>query len=212
MMMPASAPSTPASQEPDGSHSPPGSSYSHESSPRYQTFPHSSWAYQSRVSSIRSPSRETSSRTTVASMPRIVRVSPVTVSTVRSRPSSVSASYVQMVPGIRGKWGLGSVAGSTKSSGAGSSGARANMAKEGSRSVLESGSVTVSRAHAVSVPSARAADRSVRWRVRTARRQVLRLHDDVLMMSPGSLTFRRHATLVAPTCAFDRGARVAASL
>ena len=54
-MIPACAPSTPASHEPSVLTTSPFS-YSLVSSPRYQRFPDASWAYQSRVSSTVWPS------------------------------------------------------------------------------------------------------------------------------------------------------------
>ena len=50
MTTPGSAPSTPASNDPSREATLP-SSNSAVSSPRYQTFPSVSWAYQSKVSS-----------------------------------------------------------------------------------------------------------------------------------------------------------------
>ncbi len=58
----------------------------------YQTFPHRSWAYQSYVSSTVAPSSVTRSWTTVASMPRIVLVRSVTVTTTRISPPFPSVS------------------------------------------------------------------------------------------------------------------------
>ncbi len=82
-------------------------SISFESSPRYQTFPAASCAYQSYVSSISSPSRYTRSRTTVAVTPLTIFVSPTETSTRdRSVPSSVSPAYWNVVPGTSGKMRL----------------------------------------------------------------------------------------------------------
>lgn len=75
---PGCAPSTPASQDPFVEETLP-SAYSAVSSPKYQTFPNRSWAYQSNVSSARSPFAEkTWSCTTVVVTPRITFVRPVT--------------------------------------------------------------------------------------------------------------------------------------
>lgn len=68
------------------------SSYSLVASPRYQTFPSLSWAYQSKVSSTSRPSSVTTSWTTVASMPRMVLVSGRTVTTTRCSDPSPSLS------------------------------------------------------------------------------------------------------------------------
>ena len=68
MMTPGSAPSTPASKEPAVEEIVP-SSNSAVSSPRYQTLPRASCAYQSKVSSTSSPLCRTLSRTTRAVIP-----------------------------------------------------------------------------------------------------------------------------------------------
>ena len=92
MMIPASAPSTPASNEPDFETGFPFS-YSVVSSPRYQMFPSLSWAYQSSVTSTNSPSSVTTSCTTRASMPfAIVFVRSVTVTTTFWFAPSLSVS------------------------------------------------------------------------------------------------------------------------
>ena len=57
-------------------------------SPRFQTLPSASWAYQATVSSVTSPSSETRSRTTVAATPLTFFFSSVTVTTTSSVPSS----------------------------------------------------------------------------------------------------------------------------
>ena len=89
--MPASAPSTPASQEPSVVLSFPFSN-SFVSSPRYQRFPAESCAYQSKVSSVICPPCLTTSCTTTASMPMIVFVRPVTVTSFRWTSPSASVS------------------------------------------------------------------------------------------------------------------------
>ena len=68
------------------------SSNSFVSSPRYQTLPHVSWAYQSNVSSITWSPSVTMSCTTVAGMPRIVFVRSVTVTSTRCSAPSLSVS------------------------------------------------------------------------------------------------------------------------
>ena len=62
------------------------------SSPKYQTLPSRSWAYQSKVSSLGLPSSVTVSWTTTVSIPMIFLVSRVTSVVVRDFPSAVSAS------------------------------------------------------------------------------------------------------------------------
>ena len=69
-MIPACAPSTPASHEPSVLTTSPFS-YSFVSSPRYHRLPRESCAYQSSVSSTGSPSSVTRSWTSVAGMPRM---------------------------------------------------------------------------------------------------------------------------------------------
>src|SRR5262245_6977759 len=105
-MTPGCAPSTPASQEPAVVSSLP-SWNSLVSSPRYQMLPAASCAYQSNVSSTTSPSSDTTSWTTRASMPAIVLVLSVTVTSVRSLvPSASVSAYTQVVPGTIGQYGL----------------------------------------------------------------------------------------------------------
>jgi hypothetical protein len=82
MMIPGRAPSTPASQDPAEESSPFRTAL--VASPRYQTLPLRSWAYQSKVSSTRAPSRVSVSRTTVALIPMTVRVWSVTTTSLRS--------------------------------------------------------------------------------------------------------------------------------
>ncbi len=93
---PACAPSTPASNEPLVDTGLPFS-YSVVASPRYQTFPHRSCAYQSSVTSTGSPSSVTTSWTTLAR-------TPFAISFVRSRtettifwtvPSGAVSRYTQ---------------------------------------------------------------------------------------------------------------------
>ena len=92
MMIPASAPSTPASNDPAVVTGLPFS-YSVVSSPRYQMLPSASWAYQSSVTSIGSPSSVTTSWTTRASTPfAICFVLFVTVTTTFCSAPSLSVS------------------------------------------------------------------------------------------------------------------------
>ncbi len=89
---PASAPSTPASKEPEVEEGLPFL-YSVVSSPRYQMLPAESWAYQSSVISTGSPFSLTSSWTTTASTPLAIRfVLGVTVTTTRCSAPSLSVS------------------------------------------------------------------------------------------------------------------------
>src|SRR6476469_7016363 len=104
MMMPGSAPLTPASNEPAVSAVP--SLNSLVASPKYQTLPSRSCAYQSTVSSKGSLSTVTASWTATVSTPMIVLVSRVTSVVVRCSPSCVAASEIMRVPGVSGKYGL----------------------------------------------------------------------------------------------------------
>src|SRR4051794_18214229 len=104
MAIPADAPSTPACQDPDVSTLPP--SYSLVSSPKYQTLPDRSCAYQSSVSSSSVPSSLTTSCTTVVVTPSTIRVAGVTVTTVRSVPSAVRPVNRHTVPTFHGIHGL----------------------------------------------------------------------------------------------------------
>ena len=80
MKMPGRAPSTPASHDPSVLTTAP-SSYSFESSTRYQTLPALSWANQSYVSSTTSPSTDATSWTTIVDTPITVRRSSSTSTT-----------------------------------------------------------------------------------------------------------------------------------
>ena len=92
MITPAWAPSTPASNEPAVVVGLPFS-YSVVFSPRYQTLPSESCAYQSSVTSTGTPSSVTTSCTTAASTPfAILLVLPVTVTTTFWRAPSGSVS------------------------------------------------------------------------------------------------------------------------
>src|SRR3989442_3971164 len=99
MMTPACAPFFPASHEPTVLT---GGPSSFVSSPKYQTFPSLSGAYQSKVSSLRAPFRYTASWTTNVATLRIGLVSYVTVTASISTPSGVSCRYGKTVPGTRG--------------------------------------------------------------------------------------------------------------
>src|SRR5882762_5576999 len=82
MMIPGSAPSTPASHVPAVLVTAP-LAYSAVSSPKYQTLPSASCAYQSTVFSTSALLLVTTSRTTMHLTPRITFVSLVTVISVR---------------------------------------------------------------------------------------------------------------------------------
>src|SRR4051794_18509712 len=107
MMVPATAPRTPACQDPSLLSMWPWSSLGAGASPKYRTSPSLSGASQSRVFSARLPSaRRRMSLTTVVVTPWITLVRLVT--TTRSRylsPSSVPR-YRDTVPGRRGKYGF----------------------------------------------------------------------------------------------------------
>src|SRR5262245_1447794 len=107
MITPGWAPSTPASHDPSVDTTFPFS-YSFVSSPRYQTFPQASWAYQSSVISTGSPSSETASWTTRAVTPFAIRfVRRVTVTTTRCLAPAASVSrYTHRLPGGMGHQGL----------------------------------------------------------------------------------------------------------
>src|SRR6185436_8068735 len=120
MTTPGCAPSTPASHDPVVEETFP-LAYSAVSSPKYQTLPNRSCAYQSNVSSARSPFAEkTWSCTTMVLTPRTTFVRSVTRTTLRSRCPSETPSNTVLVPGMKGMYGL-SITG-TKSSGGGRSG------------------------------------------------------------------------------------------
>jgi hypothetical protein len=91
MTMPGCAPSTPASQVPWVLVTTPFL-YSLESSPKYQTLPASSWAYQSVVFSSSVEFTVTVSDTTMQRTPRMVLVCFVTVTTTCSGAPSLVPS------------------------------------------------------------------------------------------------------------------------
>ena len=104
--MPGRAPSTPASQDPSVLTTSP-SSYSAVSSPRYQTLPSASWAYQSWVSSLQlavdeGPVPDHRRPAT----PKTSRRSSSTSTSMRSSSPSTSPSYTHRVPGSSGRYGL----------------------------------------------------------------------------------------------------------
>src|SRR4029453_16757274 len=120
MTTPGCAPATPASHDPFVEETLP-LSYSAVSSPKYQTFPNRSCAYQSNVSSARSPFAEkTRSCTTVVVTPRMTLLRSVTTTTLRSRSPSDTPSNTVLVPGMNGMYGLSIT--TTKASGGGRSG------------------------------------------------------------------------------------------
>src|SRR5262249_5050271 len=102
MMKPGWAPPTPAVQEP--SVVPAGSCV--ESSPKYQTLPWLSCAYQSSVSSISTPSSSPWSRTSTVLTPSILGVLCVTVTTSSAAVFCSVPRYVKRVPGTSGQYGL----------------------------------------------------------------------------------------------------------
>src|SRR3712207_6787876 len=106
MTTPAWAPSTPASQEPSVDATLPFA-YSRVLSPRYQTFPARSWAYQSYVFSTSAPPWVTTSWTTLALTPATRFVRCVTVTSTRfSVPSGSVSRYTHLLPGAIGQYGL----------------------------------------------------------------------------------------------------------
>src|SRR5262245_3529133 len=120
MTTPGCAPFTPPSHDPAVEVTEPFL-YSAVSSPKYQTLPAESCAYQSNVSSARSPLAEkTWSCTTVVLTPMTTLVRSVTKTTLRSRWPSETPSNTIFVPGIHGVYGLSTVA--TNSLGDGRSG------------------------------------------------------------------------------------------
>src|SRR5262245_60012036 len=104
MTIPAFAPFLPACHEPPVLTLPPW--YSFVSSPKYQTFPARSCAYQSSVSSTTCPPTVTRSRTTVVTTPRMVFVSCVTSTVSASVHSSDLPANANTVPGTSGNHGL----------------------------------------------------------------------------------------------------------
>src|SRR3954469_4760815 len=104
MAIPADAPSTPACQDPDVSTLPP--SYSLVSSPKYQTLPDRSCAYQSSVSSSSVPSSLTTSCTTVVGTPPTTRVRGGPGPRVPPGPSGVWPATRHPVPPRHGIHGL----------------------------------------------------------------------------------------------------------
>jgi hypothetical protein len=90
MTMPGSAPLIPASNDPVVETVDPPTAL--VCSPKYQTSPWESWAYQSKVSSLGSPSMLTLSWTTRVVTPMTVLVSPATSTMLRSWPSRLVPS------------------------------------------------------------------------------------------------------------------------
>src|SRR5439155_3632755 len=102
MMYPGCAPSMPAVQEPSCVAA--GSCVA--SSPKYQMLPSSSCAYQSNVSSVRTPDSYTWSRTSTVATPSIVGVLCVTYTMSTTGAFLTVPLYVNRVPGTNGKYGL----------------------------------------------------------------------------------------------------------
>src|SRR5215204_1475108 len=101
MMIPGFAPCLPASHEPLVLNTSP-CLYSFESSPKYQTLPFLSWAYQSKVFSVSLPPAHTLSSTTTHFTPITFLVEWVAVLTSRSRFPPLLPRYTKVVPGLRG--------------------------------------------------------------------------------------------------------------
>src|SRR5947207_15869515 len=104
MTMPGMAPPTPACHEPEVSIVP--SSNAAVRSPRYQTLPARSWAYQSSVLSSTVPLWVATSLTTVALTPRIVFVRSSTLTTSRWVWPSLTPLYTHTDPGFQGRYWL----------------------------------------------------------------------------------------------------------
>src|SRR3954451_15232161 len=109
MKIPARAPSTPARHDPSRLVTRPTAFSSAVASPKYQTLPRLSCAYQSFVRSARRPPTETRSSTSVQRTPRMSWVRFVTVTTSRPRLPSFSPTYTSVVPGLSGNHGLSTV-------------------------------------------------------------------------------------------------------
>src|ERR671921_2314400 len=103
MMTPGSAPALPASHEPSVL-TLPFFLYSLEFSPKYQTLPFLSWAYQSKVFSLSLACANTLSSTTTHFTPIICLVEWVTLITSRSVVFLVVRRETKVVPGFRGKY------------------------------------------------------------------------------------------------------------
>src|SRR5215218_11049474 len=102
MMIPGLAPFLPASHEPPVLTLP--FLYSLEFSPKYQTLPFLSWAYQSKVFSLSLACANTLSSTTTHFTPIICVVEWVTLITARSVAFLVFLRETKVVPGLRGKY------------------------------------------------------------------------------------------------------------
>src|SRR5882762_5144715 len=103
--MPGLALSTPASHVPAVLVTTPFA-YSAVSSPKYQTLPPRSCAYQSTVFSFRVWLTVTTSRTTTQGTPMIVLRSWVTVTSTRWGWPSFVPVYTHLVPGFHGRYAL----------------------------------------------------------------------------------------------------------
>src|SRR5947207_817452 len=104
--MPARAALTPACQVPSVLVTLPCGSSSAVSSPKYQTLPALSCAYQSVVRSPRWPCTYRRSLTALHGAPWIVFVVVVALTTSREGLPSFTPLYVQVVPGFSGNQGL----------------------------------------------------------------------------------------------------------
>src|SRR5258706_16030282 len=105
MKIPGSAPSTPAVQVPFVSTTFPLASRIEVPSPKYQTLPSRSWAYQSIVRSSSTPATFRLSWMTTQVTPSTTFVSDVTSKVSSSLSPSSVPSYVNVVPGLNGNHG-----------------------------------------------------------------------------------------------------------
>src|SRR3954447_18853095 len=106
MKTPAFAPSAPARQVPSRLVTLPAAFSSAVSSPKYQTLPRASCAYQSFVRSASLPRSYRRSSTSVQRTPSMTFVRLVTVKTSRPAAPSFSPVYVKTVPGFNGNQGF----------------------------------------------------------------------------------------------------------
>src|SRR4051812_19320544 len=169
--MPGRAPRSPATQLPSVLLTLP-CSYSLVSSPKYQTVPVRSWAYQSSVSSFRAPSSRTVSRTSTHSTPAMVRVRLVTVTTVVSTPSFVADRYCQRMPDRNGKNGLSTVLPNAAGSMDGACGPVTGAADPGRAGVLDVTAATLGLAGGVPLRQAARAAAAVPIRIQHVARVI----------------------------------------
>src|SRR5215210_156188 len=103
MIIPATAPLTPACHEPSLLTTSPLLLYTAVRSPKYQTLPELSGAYQSVVFSWSIPSAYSTSLTTVVLTPRITFVEVVILVLFRRRSPSSEPRRIDTVPACSGK-------------------------------------------------------------------------------------------------------------